>query len=112
MRKYHQKEKTIKRCKKKINYFKSCIEPEKILPKKNWFKNFEKIWFPEEQNALKELQHFIKQRISNYSEGRNFPYKVGTSKLSPFIKFGQLHVETIWRECLKKNQKMSEHRNS
>ena len=27
---------------------------------------------------------------------------VGTSKLSPFIKFGQLHVETIWDECIKK----------
>ena len=29
-----QKEKTIKRCKNKINYFKNCIKPEKILPKK------------------------------------------------------------------------------
>ena len=35
------KEKTIKKCKKKIHYFTNCIEPEKILPKKKWFKNFE-----------------------------------------------------------------------
>ena len=62
LRKYHQKKKIIKKCKKKINYFKNCIEPEKILPKKNWFKNFEKIWFPDEQNALKELQNFIKEK--------------------------------------------------
>jgi deoxyribodipyrimidine photo-lyase len=27
-------EKIIKKCKKKINYFKNCIEPDKILPKK------------------------------------------------------------------------------
>ena len=47
------KEKIIKKCKKKIKYFKNCIEPKKLLPKKNWFKNFEKIWFPEEQRALK-----------------------------------------------------------
>ena len=67
------KVKIIKKCKKKINYFKNCIKPEKILPKKNWFKNFEKIWSPDEQNALKELQNFIKDRIINYSEGRNFP---------------------------------------
>jgi deoxyribodipyrimidine photo-lyase len=96
------KEKTIKKCKKKINFFKNCIEPEKILPKKKWFKDFEKIWFPEEQSALKELQNFIKDRIANYSDGRNFPNIVGTSKLSPFIKFGQIHVETIWNECIKK----------
>ena len=99
------KEKVIKKCKNKINYFKNCIEPKKILPKKNWFKNFEKIWHPEEHIALKELQSFIKERINNYSEGRNFPNIVGTSKLSPFIKFGQLHVETIWDECKKKREK-------
>ena len=60
---------------------------------------------PEEQTALKELQIFINERITNYSEGRNFPNILGTSKLSPFIKFGQLHVETIWDECTKKIKK-------
>ena len=99
------KEKFIKKCKKKINYFKNRIESEKILPKQSWYKGFEKIWSPSEDNALKELQNFIKEKISNYSEGRNFPNLVGTSKLSPFIKFGQLHVETIWSECLKKKTK-------
>ena len=28
------KEKTIKKCKKKINFFHNCVDPEKILPKK------------------------------------------------------------------------------
>ena len=99
------KRKTINKCKRKINYFKNCIEPETILPKKNWFKSFEKIWLPEEEKAFAALQTFIRERISNYSEGRNFPNIIGTSKLSPFIKFGQLHVETIWEECLKNKPK-------
>ena len=99
------REKTIKKCKKKINYFNNSIQPEKILPKKNWFKNFDKIWVPEEQIAFKELQIFIKDRIKDYSNGRNFPNILGTSKLSPFIKFGQIHVETIWEECLKNKSK-------
>ncbi len=98
-------EKIIKKCKKKTDYFENCINPEKLLPKKKWFKNFEKVWLPEEQNALKELKNFIKERISNYSEGRNYPSILGTSKLSPFIKFGQIHVETIWNECIKKKTK-------
>ena len=106
------KEKKIKKCKKKLNYFKNCIEPEKILPKKKWFKNFEKIWFPEEQSALKELKKFINERINSYSEERNFPFKVGTSKLSPYVKFGQIHVEIIWNECIKKEQELMEHQNS
>ena len=40
-----------------------------------------------------------KNRIINYSDERNFPNIAGTSKLSPFIKHGQIHVETIWSEC-------------
>ena len=99
------KKKTIKKCKKKINYFKNCSKPEKILPIKNWFKDFEKIWSPEEETASKELKNFINDRLENYSEGRNLPNKIGTSKLSPFIKFGQIHVQTIWDECVKKKPK-------
>ena len=70
--------------KKKI-IFKNCIDPKEILPKKNWFKNFEKIWSPSEESALKELQNFIKNRIVNYSDSRNFPNIIGTSKLSPLL---------------------------
>ena len=91
----------LKKCKKKITYFKNHIKSEKILPKKNWFKDFEKTWFPEERNALKELKNFVEKKITNYSEGRNFPNIDGTSKLSPFIKFGQIHVITIWNECIR-----------
>ena len=95
------KDKTIKKCLKKKSYFKKNIETEKILPEQKWFKSFEKLWSPSEEAAHKELQNFIKNRIKNYSEGRNFPNKTGTSKLSPYIKFGQLHVETLWNECQK-----------
>ena len=55
---------------------------------------------PSEEIALNELNNFIKNRINNYSDSRNFPNIIGTSKLSPFIKFGQLHVETIWDQCM------------
>ena len=51
------------------------------------------------------MQSFIKERINYYSEGRNFPNILGTSKLYPFIKFGQLHVETIWSDWIKKKSK-------
>ena len=99
------KEKKIKKCLRKKSYFKNCVNSEKILPNKNWFKNFEKIWSPEEESALKILNIFIKTKMKNYSENRNFPNTKGTSKLSPYIKFGQIHVETIWDECVKNGSK-------
>jgi len=93
------KDKKISKCIKKISFFENTINESKIYPKNNWFKKFEKYWIPSEQNAHKELKNFINLKIENYSEGRNFPNILGTSKLSPFIKHGQLHVETIWSEC-------------
>ena len=93
--------KKISKCKKIKNYFKNTIDEKEILPKKNWFKKFEKSWSPSEDEAIKELKIFIKDKIANYSENRNFPSIIGTSKLSPYIKHGQIHVETIWDECNK-----------
>ena len=100
-----QKLKAVQKCKNKISFFKNSIDEKKILPKKNWFKKFEKIWIPSEESASKQLQDFIKTKLENYSDGRNFPNITGTSKLSPFIKFGHIHVETIWDECAKQKIK-------
>ena len=47
---------------------------------------------------LKELKTFI-IIVQIILTSRNFPNSLGTSKLSPFIKHGQIHVETIWEEC-------------
>ena len=95
------KEKTISKCQKKVSFFKSTVNEEEINPEKKWFKKFENHWRPSEENAIKELKNFIDNRIKNYSEARNFPNILGTSKLSEYIKNGQLHVETIWEECNK-----------
>ena len=95
------REKIISKCKKKVSFFNSTVNEKEINPDKKWFKKFENYWRPSEENAAKELKNFIDNRIKKYSEARNFPNILGTSKLSPFIKHGQLHVETIWEECNK-----------
>jgi deoxyribodipyrimidine photo-lyase len=100
LEKIPKKERIIKKCLRKTIFFQNCIDYAEILPKKNWFKEFEKLWTPSEESAYKELKNFIKDKIVNYSEGRNFPNILGTSKLSPYIKHGQIHVETIWNECM------------
>ena len=98
-------EKKIFKCEKKTSFFKNTINENEILPRKKWFKKFENYWSPGEDSALKELRNFINKGIEDYSDSRNFPSKMGTSKLSPFIKHGQIHVETIWKECSKNKKK-------
>ena len=43
----------VKKKKKLNSFFKNCIEPKNILPKKNWYKKFEKYWKVSE-NELKK----------------------------------------------------------
>ena len=95
------KEKKITKCNKEKSFFKNTINEKEIYKENDWSKKFQKYWEPSEENALKELKNFINQRVEKYSEARNFPNLIGTSKLSPYIKHGQIHVETIWEECSK-----------
>ena len=85
--------------------FQKTIKENEIYPNNKWARKFEKYWSPTEESALKELKQFINSKIENYSVARNFPNLIGTSKLSPFIKHGQIHVETIWEECIKIKKK-------
>ena len=43
----------IKKLKNSKFFFKNTIKIEKILPKNNWYKKFEKYWMPSETEALK-----------------------------------------------------------
>jgi len=88
---------------KKLNttksFFKNTIEPKNILPKKNWFKKFEKYWNVSELQSKKILKNHLDNKIENYGTSRDIPSIEGTSKLSPYIKHGQIHVATIWKKC-------------
>ena len=89
----------VKKKIKKITYFKKCIEPMDILPKKNWYKKFEKYWKVSENDSKKILKHLIENKIKDYGTSRDIPSIEGTSKLSPYIKHGQIHVGSIWKKC-------------
>ena len=69
------------------------------MPKKKWYKKFEDFWKPSEEEAIKNIKYFTKKDIAEYGENRDIPGIPGTSKISPYLAFGQIHVETIWEEC-------------
>ena len=89
----------VKKKIKKISYFKKCIELKDILPKKNWYKKFEKYWKVSENDSKKILKNLIENKIKDYGTSRDIPSIEGTSKLSPYIKHGQIHVSSIWKKC-------------
>lgn len=49
-----------------------------------------------EKTALKRLEQFVEERITQYDESRDQPAIAGTSRLSPYIKSGSLSVRQIF----------------
>ena len=105
LEKVPEKNSIIKKLKKSKNFFSGSINSDKILPKKNWYKKFENYWIPSETQAETNLNQFIKNEIGNYGVDRDFPSKKGTSKLSPFIRNGQISVQNIFEKCSNIKQK-------
>jgi deoxyribodipyrimidine photo-lyase len=60
--------------------------------------------FPE-NSSKKILNELIENKIKDYGTTRDIPSVEGTSKLSPYIKHGQIHVASIWENVVKSNQK-------
>ncbi len=97
IKKKHSK---IKKSKSKVKILEKLINSKDILPNKNWYEKFENLWKPTEAEAHKQLEILLKKKIFDYGTSRDFPAVEGTSKLSPYIKNGQIHVETIWKKCI------------
>ena len=84
---------------------KTFKEFEKILPKKKWYKKFEKYWKIGSLEAEKKISNFINNNIEAYDVNRDIPSLDGTSKLSPHLAFGEISSRDIYDQYLKLNKK-------
>ena len=51
--------------------------------------------------AMRLLREFVRKKLADYADRRNHPESDGTSKLSPYLHFGNISPVTIAREVLK-----------
>ncbi|HCR85209.1 MAG TPA: deoxyribodipyrimidine photolyase [Alphaproteobacteria bacterium] len=73
------------------------LEELKLLPTKpDWAAKFKKYWVISENAAHENLEKFFHNGMKNYSDNRNFAdNENGTSKLSPYLHFGQISPHQI-----------------
>ena len=67
-----------------------------LLPRIGWDAGLNSAWTPGEEGALARLEAFAGDAIGAYGEGRNRPDRLGTSRLSPYLHFGEVGP----RQCL------------
>ncbi len=82
------------------------IEALQLLPSRSWHVGFWQHWQPGEAGAQEMLDIFCDSAIDGYKEQRNLPDRTGTSKLSPYLHFGEISPHQIWRriEALKPDE--------
>jgi deoxyribodipyrimidine photo-lyase len=69
---------------------KSTPLPIELAP---WMQKLEKYWSPGREGGLKQLKRLP---LSDYKNSRDFPAVEGTSKLSPYLHFGEICPHEAW----------------
>ncbi|MDP8245708.1 MAG: deoxyribodipyrimidine photo-lyase [Candidatus Hinthialibacter antarcticus] len=76
------------------------LETLNLLPKIQWHNGILNSWSIGEAAAKKQLRHFISEAMSEYSVGRDIPGKPLTSRMSPYLHFGEISPRQIWHEVV------------
>ena len=64
--------------------------------KPDWAREMRDYWTPGEQGARDRLQEFIGEALASYKKERDRPDIDGTSRISPYLAFGEISPRQIW----------------
>jgi deoxyribodipyrimidine photo-lyase len=67
-----------------------AIDALALLPKIRWDDGLSRAWTPGETGARATLRKFLRAAIADYPTQRDFPAASGTSRLSPYLHFGEI----------------------
>jgi deoxyribodipyrimidine photo-lyase len=66
-----------------------------LQPRRRWDRAFWEEWEPGEAGATEMLDAFLEGAARGYKEQRNLPDRIGTSKLSPHLHFGEVSPRQV-----------------
>ena len=72
------------------------LEALELRPRIRWDAGLHEAWTPGEAGALARIEAFAEDALARYGEGRNRPDRPETSRLSPYLHFGEIGP----RQCL------------
>jgi deoxyribodipyrimidine photo-lyase len=73
------------------------LETWALVPSRpDWAGGLRDAWVPGEAEGRRRLEEFLERAASAYGEARDRPAVPGTSRLSPYLHFGELSPREIW----------------
>ena len=64
--------------------------------KPDWAGGMRDAWTPGEAGAAEALSDFLDGGLKGYAEGRDRPDKPATSRMSPYLRFGEISPYQLW----------------
>lgn len=73
------------------------LESWALLPESpDWAGGLRASWKPTAAAGHDALEQFLQGTVQNYKEGRDRPDQAGTSRISPYLRWGQLSPFQVW----------------
>ncbi len=72
------------------------LESLDLLPRIPWDTGIRRAWEPGEKAAAKLLSEFLETKNTRYATHRDLPGSCGTSRLSPYLHFGEIGPRQVW----------------
>jgi len=73
------------------------LEDWQLEPRRpDWAGGLRESWTPGEAAAQARLAQFLKTDVSAYATGRDFPGRDVTSRLSPYLRYGEISPRQVW----------------
>lgn len=73
------------------------LDSWELLPKHpDWTAGLAEAWTPGESAGLGALEDFLDGPVQDYDDGRDRPAKPGTSRLSPYLRWGHVSPFQVW----------------
>jgi len=73
------------------------LDAWRLLPQNpDWAGGMRKVWLVGETAARAELADFARHHVADYKAERDFMGRVGVSRLSPHLHFGELSPRDVW----------------
>jgi len=74
------------------------LDAWRLLPQNpDWAGGLRNAWLVGERAARAELSDFARNHVADYKSERDFMGRVGVSRLSPHLHFGELSPREVWR---------------
>ncbi len=76
--------------------FSQTLQSLQLLDEYTWHQKLHNYWQPGEDRALTLMDSFLEQGIKNYDRNRDIPACEGTSRISPYLHFGEITPQQIY----------------